>query len=80
VIQDFKILDDKISFFVGDNYGSNDKMIYCIKRMVKGLLELKHIRVRCLGYVINLVVYMFLYKNDKEAIEITYRFKNRDTL
>src|SRR5579871_3547351 len=73
VLQDFKISENKIGFFVGDNHGSNDKMLRIIKKTVKSLPKIEHIRVRCLGHVINLAVHAFLYKNDDEALEIARR-------
>ena len=70
VINEYKIPHEKIGSFVGNNHGSNDKMIRIIKKTVKTLPKVDHIRVRCLGHVINLAVHAFLYKKDTEAEEI----------
>ena len=71
VIKEYNISHNRIGAFVSDNHGSNDKMIRILKKDIEELPPVEHIRVRCLGHVINLAASAFIYKQNNEADELS---------
>src|SRR5579871_2540915 len=70
VLRDYNIPYSRIGAFVSDNHGSNDKMIRILKKSIQDLPPVEHIRIRCLGHIINLAASAFIYKQIDEADEI----------
>lgn len=80
VASELEINAEQIGHFVGDNHESNKKMIKFIKKTFKKLPKVDHLRIRCLGHIINLAVHAFLYKRDDEAVELSHRIHNWEDL
>jgi hypothetical protein len=80
VILEFK-LQDYLSFFISDNHGSNDKILYYIANY-ENIVNFNPTlcRVYCFGYNLNIVVQAFLFRvtrstgedsqNENEVINI----------
>lgn len=79
LVKDFEIKHQQIGFFVGDNHGSNDKMIRITKHSIKGLRPVEFIRIRCLGHIINLAAQAFLYGKNEEAMQAAIRQQAADS-
>jgi hypothetical protein len=60
VIKEAKLPKDLLSFFTMDNATLNDKMLRCIANEIEGFDPILR-RIRCFGYVINLVIQAFLF-------------------
>ena len=71
VIKEYNISHNRIGAFISDNHGSNDKMIRILKKTMKELPPVEHIRIRCLGHVINLAASAFIYRQNDEADELS---------
>ncbi len=77
VLQDYQILD-KIGYCVGDNYGSNDKLLERLSVRLKDAeiearFDAKQYRIRCHGYVLNIAAQAFFFSEDKEAVNIAFQ-------
>lgn len=72
-LEDFGILD-KLGYCVGDNEGTNDKLVRLLSQRLhdRGIAPqydvLQH-RIRCHGHIINLAVQAFFLCEDKEAVD-----------
>jgi hypothetical protein len=61
---------DKLGYFCADNVIVNDLIIRLVLKRIRPDLEYpKRRRVRCLGYIINLVTMAFLFSNDSASLE-----------
>jgi hypothetical protein len=69
VINDFS-LSDKIAYFTGDNAINNDKALSILSSFCPpiNIDPVKH-RLRCTGYIYNLVCKAILYRVDGDCID-----------
>ena len=63
----------KVGYFTTDNAGSNDTMITAFYKTILveyGIrINLKYRQIRYLGYIINLYLYVFLFADNKTALQ-----------
>ena len=76
VLQDYQILN-KIGYYVGDNYGSNDKLLKRLSTRLKDAeiearFDAKQYRIRCYGYILNIAAQAFFFSKDKEAVNTAF--------
>jgi hypothetical protein len=76
VLQEYNISHSQIGAFTSDNHGSNDKMLRILKKSILDLPPIEHIRIRCLGHVINLAASAFIYKQNNEVDKIASQGQN----
>jgi len=69
LIYEYKI-ENRIGYFVFDNISFNNICVCEFLSYIKLNILLKHRRLRCFGYIINLVVKAFLWGSDFELFEI----------
>ena len=67
MIQEYEI-KEKVGYFIIDNASNNDTMIEELQKCLPGL-DFRQRRLRCLGYVVNLVCKAMLYRTDAESFE-----------
>jgi hypothetical protein len=69
VLKDYQISGSQIAFFAADNATNNDKAL----KLLSERFELNPItsRLRCVGYIFNLVCTAILFGVDKDALEDT---------
>ena len=77
VLKDYKILD-KVGYCVGDNYGSNDKLLQGLfKRLQEAEIEPQYNPqqhcICCHGHVLNIAAQAFFFLEDKEAIDAVFK-------
>jgi hypothetical protein len=69
VIRSFGIAD-KVGYFVCDNATNNDTCIdHLLKHLPECCAQKKHIRLRCAGYIFNLVATAIMFGEDVTARE-----------
>ena len=62
----------KLGYFMADNAGNNNTAIRAIYRQLRrDIKDLDSRRVRCLSYIINLLVKAFLFREDSDVFELT---------
>jgi hypothetical protein len=66
-IQEYGI-EEKVGYFMMDNASNNDTMIEELQKSLLGF-NVRQRRLRCLGYVVNLVCKAMLYGTDAESFE-----------
>ena len=62
-------LKEKLSYFMTDKASSNDTYIAEIIDLIRPDLNLGERRLRCIGYIINLVAKAFIFGNKSETFE-----------
>lgn len=76
VLQDYEILH-KIGYCVGDNHGSNDKLLRRLSTRlreagIEARFDAKQHRIRCHGHVLNIAAQAFFFSEDKEAVDAAF--------
>lgn len=77
VLQDYNSAG-RIGYIVGDDHGSNDKLLRRLATKLQGLDfsvqfdPLQH-RIRCHGHVLNLAAQAFFFCEDKEAVDKAFK-------
>lgn len=75
-------IKDRISYFVGDNYRSNDLLLRRLGRRLNEVekrspggpqFDAMQRRIRCHGHVINLAVQAFFFCEDKAAVDAAFK-------
>jgi hypothetical protein len=69
VLKDYQISSSQIAFFTADNTTNNDKAL----KLLSDRITLNPVtsRIRCTGYIFNLVCSAILFGVDAEALEDT---------
>jgi len=68
VVKTYKIIN-KIGYFVLDNAGLNNTCVSAIIKRLNIKDTKEHCRLRCLGYVLNLLVKVMLFSENPEVFE-----------
>ena len=77
VLQEYNILN-KIGYCVGDNHGSNDKLLRGLSLRlkeagIKARFDAEQHRIRCHGHVLNIAAQAFFFSEDKEAVDTAFK-------
>ena len=77
VLKDYELLN-RISYCVGDNHGSNDKLLRKLSTRLKeekieARYDAQQHRIRCHGHVLNIAAQAFFFSEDKEAVNAAFK-------
>ena len=72
IVREFKLIH-LVGYFITDNVSLNDTLLETLSKnlLIKygARINLKKRRIRCLGYIINLSLSVFLFIDNKTALE-----------
>ena len=68
------LLKAKLRYFITDNASSNDTCISEIIALIRPDFDSKERRLRCIGYIFNLIVKAFIFGNKSESFEADVAF------
>ena len=67
----FNITLNNLGFFVLDNATNNDTTLFKLSKSIK--FDPKERRLRCIGYIINLIAEQYLFSQDSKSFKDEYK-------
>jgi hypothetical protein len=71
ILQHFDITNKKLGYFILNNTTNNNTTLFELVKSIK--FQPKERRLRCMGYILNLIVEQYLFGQDASSFETDYQ-------